>query len=102
LAIKDGNGIKVLYRLMLSVNVLRDGRALPEAAAVQAEMTKVISRFLSANRGGVKTDNQPAFLFAVPTVTPRGDGSYVVTLSKPKQWVSPATRRRFAAYRKTR
>ncbi len=51
LAIKDGNGIKVLYRLMLSVNVLRDGRALPEAAAVQAEMTKVISRFLSANRG---------------------------------------------------
>ena len=42
LAVKDGDGIKVLYRLMLSVTVAPDKTALPSNDTLSAELSKVV------------------------------------------------------------
>jgi hypothetical protein len=50
LAVKDGAGIKVLYRLMLSVTVRPDPAALPEPSAMATEFSTVIMRMFARRK----------------------------------------------------
>jgi hypothetical protein len=50
LAVKKGESIEVLYRLMLSVTVRPDSRALPNQATFEGGFDKVLTQYFNSKK----------------------------------------------------